>query len=128
MQTKTNKSVVAQINGFLIIASSANSASQYHLLILNQITGKCDSIILSGELPINEAKLLDEFYTMIAVANLFGFKTFDEYQAVCSEEQMELPLLEAIEEYNAISEKCSFLLSNVGSVQQIDELMQYYNS
>ena len=127
MQTNTQNTVVALNGGFLLIASSAGK-NQFHLLILNKITGKCDSIVLSGEVPTTEAKLLDEFYTMIAVTNLFGFKTFEQYQAVRIEEQMELPTLEAIEEYNQMAEKSRFLLSNVGSVENISALAGLINS
>ncbi|HEY1062910.1 MAG TPA: hypothetical protein VGE44_14535 [Daejeonella sp.] len=120
MRINTENTVVA-LDGFLLVASSAGK-NKFHLLILNQITGKCDSIVMDGELPATEAKLCDEFYTMICVCELFGFKTFEQYQAVCAEQQMELPITDALEEYNQMAEKSRFLLANVGSVEKISEL------
>jgi len=119
MQTKTTNTVVA-LDGFLLVASPAGK-NQFHLLILNQITGKCDSIILDDEVPPNQAKLRDEICTMIAVANTFGFGTFQQYQAICAADGEELPLNEALEEYNQISEKSRFLLSNIGSMSALED-------
>jgi hypothetical protein len=126
MRTNTTDAVVVPCSEFLLISTKADKR-HFHLLVFNTITGKTNSVLLSGNTPECPEGLLIQFIELLGVVDMFGFKSIEDLYDTYTKNCEEISMLDIVTYYRDMCEQSLFCLNVVGSHSRMREIQEYHS-